>query len=1255
MVDLVVLTVSAKIITGLVASAAGLQGIAHSVKVNNEQCQLLARRVVQLAEMLDELARAGELAKVARVEDTLADLASLVDQAQALVESFSSKTKWHQRLLTLGSFRSAFNEINDRLSHVMQMLDVQINVASLFNPDDDKLAEEADAAHIREILDSIVAMHTEELALLNGIYVHQEDLAKKTVDSLKDYLRTVVVAPQPLAGDRFQHLEIPYWKLIFEEEIGRGGFGVVYRGTYQGEQVAIKVLDVQRLGPAALKDFKCEVDVLRSITSRYIPRLYGICTEHGRYCIVLEHMARGNLSEVLRDDDVELPWPLRYRIALEAARGMQLLYANNVQHRDLKSLNVLLDEYLHAKVSDFGLAKSRTSLLTTASATATRSGTEPTDARKQYMTLAWTAPERLRAGGRFTEACDVYSFGMMLYEVASREYPFDGEDPLIVRMSILEGARPEIPDDTPPEFAALIRDCWAQDASVRPGFEEVARRLDVMSRNDPVAVGSMGGGGAAVQGSPSSTLVRKLSSKHDSAVDSLSSLGRSSSNGSYDSEDEYDDDGGERGRSREVGAAALARHRSIPPSAILQRAGVEDSSSPPLSSFDREKRALRRAMSQASQARSIRDAIRAPYDGPRDMPSPSGLPSPTGFPSPSGFPTSMPMPMPMVPMMPMPMPTPPPLSSSPSGTLYPPPGPMFPLAPAPPLPPLPVMHPIPIPSAPPTPRAAPPSPTAPISPPPSSPPASQPPATPDAAAENALPLELLGVGSPLLFPPEGTVISVSVRPVELGARFLDVPDGETPVYPLPTPAGIYERGFIWASCQDEAGASQEGFVPLYTCRSVDLDRVEHPGRAILPVPVVAHAMDEGEHHPIFVAGRDATIHYLSLPSGEFEKPIALKPGAAVRRTDGAEQVRQAADVSLDVYDLFAGWDTPRTFDMGFLPREQSVYLVGGGRVKRHSVTRLDLGTMRLVSAPQLYASGWNDICVIHGGGTLFVGGGGDSRRRFARLDPRTQEWMRQPKWSVPVSKKHRPHLVYDAATACVLKFHLDAPVDTFFETAEVYDLRALQWEPLKARLPRLTTPMLPSMHDGGDLPSHGIDGVGTKRRVCGVALHAMWDAGAGADGGSRLERMLCLDTMVGTCDPPSPADGSTSVASSLLRRMPSSLAQLSSPLSTTPNSPSMFDAKNPSNPGAILQRGDEAKPELAWSSHGMMFLWDVKRDAMVRAQPVVAPATASGAMTLCGYTSYAGLVSVGALKGKDTAIVQKLRWGPPMDSQVGSS
>ncbi|KAI9216943.1 hypothetical protein BC828DRAFT_408953, partial [Blastocladiella britannica] len=222
-------SIVAKAVTSLVASAINVREFSKNVQVNRAQCELLAGRIEQISALTAMMLERGDLVTVYNIEATLADLADAVDRAQELMREFGAKSKWHQKLLSTGSFRSAFEDVNARLSSILQHLDVTIALSTVFNPADDTAAEASDLASIRESLDAIVTMHAEDRKLLSSIYSRQRDLEANLVQSLRDHLHATVVAPhaQPPA-DKYQHLEIPFWQLCFEEQIGRGGFGTVY-------------------------------------------------------------------------------------------------------------------------------------------------------------------------------------------------------------------------------------------------------------------------------------------------------------------------------------------------------------------------------------------------------------------------------------------------------------------------------------------------------------------------------------------------------------------------------------------------------------------------------------------------------------------------------------------------------------------------------------------------------------------------------------------------------------------------------------------------------------------------------------------------------------------------------------------------------------------------------------------------------------------------------------------------------------------
>lgn len=152
----------------------------------------------------------------------------------------------------------------------------------------------------------------------------------------------------------------------FDEDyiLGRGGFGVVFKGTLNGKLVAVKRCDSGTMGTKGLQEFMAEIDVLRKVRHRHLVALLGYCTHGNERLLVYEYMSGGTLREHLCDLQqsgyTPLTWTQRMTIALDVARGIEYLHGlaqETFIHRDLKPSNILLDQDLRAKVSDFGLVK----------------------------------------------------------------------------------------------------------------------------------------------------------------------------------------------------------------------------------------------------------------------------------------------------------------------------------------------------------------------------------------------------------------------------------------------------------------------------------------------------------------------------------------------------------------------------------------------------------------------------------------------------------------------------------------------------------------------------------------------------------------------------------------------------------------------------------------------------------------------------------------------------------------------------------
>jgi Leucine-rich repeat (LRR) protein len=146
--------------------------------------------------------------------------------------------------------------------------------------------------------------------------------------------------------------------------LGRGGFGVVFKGALNGKLVAVKRCDSGTMGTKGLQEFMAEIDVLRKVRHRHLVALLGYCTHGNERLLVYEYMSGGTLREHLCDLQqsgyTPLTWTQRMTIALDVARGIEYLHGlaqETFIHRDLKPSNILLDQDLRAKVSDFGLVK----------------------------------------------------------------------------------------------------------------------------------------------------------------------------------------------------------------------------------------------------------------------------------------------------------------------------------------------------------------------------------------------------------------------------------------------------------------------------------------------------------------------------------------------------------------------------------------------------------------------------------------------------------------------------------------------------------------------------------------------------------------------------------------------------------------------------------------------------------------------------------------------------------------------------------
>ncbi|KAK8519350.1 hypothetical protein V6N12_025390 [Hibiscus sabdariffa] len=258
----------------------------------------------------------------------------------------------------------------------------------------------------------------------------------------------------------------PEWNIDFSEltvgtRVGIGFFGEVFRGVWNGTDVAIKMFLEQDLNAESMEDFCNEISILSSLRHPNVILFLGACTKPPQLSLVTEYMEMGSLYFLIHSSGQKkrLSWRRRLKMLRDICRGLMCIHRRKVVHRDLKSSNCLVNKNWTVKICDFGLSRIMSSRPMSDSASA--------------GTPEWIAPELIR-NEPFTEKCDVFSLGVIMWELCTLSKPWEGVPPERVVYAVAnEGSRLEVPEGP---LGRLISDCWAEPEE-RPSCEEILSRL----------------------------------------------------------------------------------------------------------------------------------------------------------------------------------------------------------------------------------------------------------------------------------------------------------------------------------------------------------------------------------------------------------------------------------------------------------------------------------------------------------------------------------------------------------------------------------------------------------------------------------------------------------------------------------------------------------------------------------------------------------------------------------------------------------
>uniref|UniRef100_A0A0E0L079 Protein kinase domain-containing protein n=1 Tax=Oryza punctata TaxID=4537 RepID=A0A0E0L079_ORYPU len=241
--------------------------------------------------------------------------------------------------------------------------------------------------------------------------------------------------------------------------VKHGFRGSLFRADYEGHDVAVKLLDWGKDGFSTPEQIAHLRASLWDSTAKPPPDT--AC------CVVVEYLTGGTLkSHLIKHMERKLTYKDAVHFALSMARGLSYLHSRKIVHRDVKTENMLLDGELNLKIADFGVARIE--------------AVDPREMTGVTGTPGYMAPEVL-VGEPYNRKCDVYSFGICLWEIYCCEMPFMDLSFTDASSAVVhKDLRPEIPRCCPRDMALIMRSCWDANPAERPEMEEVVQMLEAV-------------------------------------------------------------------------------------------------------------------------------------------------------------------------------------------------------------------------------------------------------------------------------------------------------------------------------------------------------------------------------------------------------------------------------------------------------------------------------------------------------------------------------------------------------------------------------------------------------------------------------------------------------------------------------------------------------------------------------------------------------------------------------------------------------
>ncbi|KAL8232862.1 hypothetical protein R6Q57_002640 [Mikania cordata] len=322
----------------------------------------------------------------------------------------------------------------------------------------------------------------------DDMYLNEDNIDFKNWDmQLGKYLANIWSKKSEIQ----EEWEIDLTKLDIKNAIGQGTYGPVYRGAYDCKDVAVKVFNwgddhVTAAEALALRaSFEQEIAVWHKLDHPNITKFIGasITTtdlkiptnnnpntgqNHLPYrscCVAVEYLQGGTLKNFLnRNSKKKLSFNIVIQLALDLSRGLSYLHSKNIVHRDVKTEKLLLDTFETLKIAGFGVARVEAQ--------------NSKDMTSETGTVGYMAPEVLE-GKLYNTKCDIYSFGICLWEIYCCDMPYANFSSAEVSSRVVhQNLRPDIPKCCPSSLKSVMKKCWDSKPEKRPNMEEIVKLLE---------------------------------------------------------------------------------------------------------------------------------------------------------------------------------------------------------------------------------------------------------------------------------------------------------------------------------------------------------------------------------------------------------------------------------------------------------------------------------------------------------------------------------------------------------------------------------------------------------------------------------------------------------------------------------------------------------------------------------------------------------------------------------------------------------